>query len=151
MLHSCIHHCCTAVPPLPPLMTLLLLLLLSLFQCLQMPAAPPDRSANSIDSCDSTASSIAFQLPPSASNSTTTLACGSESPCPCPIPTLPSACSTPLVLLQRDGTSRHPRWACPAMPPEHPVTRCPHLRCTVTVHRWPSLHHPLIHATNSLL
>ena len=37
------------------------------------------------------------------------------------------------------------------MPPEHPITCCPHLRCTVTVHRWPSLHHPLPHCQNSPL
>ena len=172
MLHSCIHHCCTDVPPLPPRMTLLLFLLLSLFQCFQMPAAPPDRDASSIDSCDSTSSSIAFQLPPaSSSHSTSTPGCLASSTVVCqlspaasssstsqgnaPVPPSPCPCPTPnpaLCLQHAPGpTARGCNPASPGgsddrqCPPEHPITRCPPLRCTVTVHRWPYLHHPLPH------
>ena len=65
VLHSCLHHCCTAVPPLPRLLPLSLALLLAPFQRLPLPAAPPARNASTVYSCVSAASSIAPQLSPS--------------------------------------------------------------------------------------
>ena len=76
VLHNCLHHCCTDVPPLPPMLPLFLALLLSLLQLLPMFAAPPARIASSMYNCDSTAIRVAatscLQLPPATSSSTTT-------------------------------------------------------------------------------
>ena len=69
VLHSCLHHCCTAVPPLPCLLPLSLALLLAPFHRLPLPAAPPARIASAMYSCANAASSIASQLSPSPSSS----------------------------------------------------------------------------------
>ena len=63
VLLRCLHHCCTAVPPLPPLFLLFPALLLPLLQHLPL-AAPPARVASTMYSCDSTDHSIASQLSP---------------------------------------------------------------------------------------